>query len=197
MNRHEIRIEGGGPYPIPSHNFFFLFSIILIFFQKFFIFHLSLSLSPFFLLISFLKMSGGKREGKEKVLNNASFLPILFFHLVLFIIFFFFYSSVFFYFLFCYFFFFPTRCFFSPERMQIGFTKKGLRGGRPSNLESNYIIPQCAVCVSNGEPHQTKQTPIIYQRASQKKKLNKENRNEEEKSSTKKKEKKNGRFCQY
>jgi hypothetical protein len=74
--------------------------------------------------------------------------------------------------------------------MQIGFTKKGLRGGRPSNLESNYIIPQCAVCVSNGEPHQTKQTPIIYQRASQKKKLNKENRNEEEKSSTKKKEKK-------
>jgi hypothetical protein len=135
-------------------------------------------------------MSGGKREGKEKVLNNASFLPILFFHLVLFIIFFFFYSSVFFYFLFCYFFFFPTRCFFSPERMQIGFTKKGLRGGRPSNLESNYIIPQCAVCVSNGEPHQTKQTPIIYQRASQKKKLNKENRNEEEKSSTKKKEKK-------
>jgi hypothetical protein len=81
--------------------------------------------------------------------------------------------------------------------MQIGFTKKGLRGGRPSNLESNYIIPQCAVCVSNGEPHQTKQTPIIYQRASQKKKLNKENRNEEEKSSTKKKEKKNGRFCQY
>lgn len=115
-------------------------------------------------------MSGGKREGKEKVLNNASFLPILFFHLVLFIIIFFLLVCLFLFFVLLFFFFLSyPLLFFSPERMQIGFTKKGLLGGRPSNLESNYIIPQCDVCVSNGEPHQTKQTPIIYQRASKKK----------------------------
>lgn len=67
-------------------------------------------------------MSGGKREGKQKVLNNASFLPFL--YLMLFIIFF---PSSFSYF------FLPAAFL---ERMQIEFIKRVAR--RPSNRASNY-----------------------------------------------------------
>lgn len=50
MNRHEIGIEGGGPYPIPSHDYFFLFPIFLYLFLKYFLFSISL----FFLSVYFI-----------------------------------------------------------------------------------------------------------------------------------------------
>lgn len=86
-------------------------------------------------------MSGGKREGKEKVLNNVSFLPILFFYLVLFIIYFFFLVCLF-PFLFRYFSF-PTRCFFF-KRMQIGFTKRGCAGAGQPGIKLHHPAMPCA-----------------------------------------------------
>ena len=136
--------------------FFHLILLYLLFF-KYFIFHLSLL---FILFISFLKMSGGKREGKEKVLNNASFLPFFFvlYLVVLFIIFFL--VCLFFSFLFSYYYFCvgPNPLLFIFERMQIGFTKKGLPAGQP-RIKLHHPAMQC---VSNRETHQHEQTPIIH-----------------------------------
>ena len=136
--------------------FFHLILLYLLFF-KYFIFHLSLL---FILFISFLKMSGGKREGKEKVLNNASFLPF-FLCCISSCYLLFFSSSVFFFsFLFSYYYFCvgPNPLLFIFERMQIGFTKKGLPAGQP-RIKLHHPAMQC---VSNREPHQHEQTPIIH-----------------------------------
>ncbi len=192
MNRHEIRIEGGGPYPIPSHDFFFLFSIILLYlFWKNFYFP---SLSLFFLSVYFILENVRRkawREGK-KVLNNASFLPILFFHLVLFIIIFFFLVCLFPFFVLL-FFFFPSRCFFFfPGRMQIGFTKKGVaRGpaGQPG-IKLHHPAMPCAWATGNRiRPNKR----LLYTNAPVKKKKKKKKK-EKKKGIEKKQRSKEGFF---
>jgi hypothetical protein len=50
MNRHEIRIEGGGPYPIPSHDFFPFYSSLSFFLKIFYFPSLSSFHSVYFIL---------------------------------------------------------------------------------------------------------------------------------------------------
>ena len=68
--------------------------------------------------------------------------------------------SFFFSFLFSYYYFCvgPNPLLFIFERMQIGFTKKGLPAGQP-RIKLHHPAMQC---VSNREPHQHEQTPIIH-----------------------------------
>lgn len=131
-------------------------------------------------------MSGGKREGKgKKVLNNASFLPFL--YLMLFLLIFFL--------VFCFpYFFLPAVISFWAYANRIH--QRGCTGAVQTG---HQITPSAKQCAWATQPHQHKQTPIIYTPdVPVKRKKNifffKDERNEkEEKSSTLEREKKEER----
>lgn len=130
-------------------------------------------------------MSGGKREGKgKKVLNNASFLPFLYLMLFLFI----------FFLVFCFpYFFLPAVISFWAYANRIH-----QRGCTEAVQTGHQITPSAKQCAWATQPHQHKQTPIIYTPdVPVKRKKNifkKDERNEkEEKSSTLEREKKEER----
>ena len=157
MNRHEIRIEGGGAV---SNSITWFFSIL--FFFIFYFLNILFSISPFF---SFCLFHSWKCQAESVKGRKKCWIMRVSFHFFLCCIsscyLLFFSSSVFFFsFLFSYYYFCvgPNPLLFIFERMQIGFTKKGLPAGQP-RIKLHHPAMQC---VSNREPHQHEQTPIIH-----------------------------------